>query len=211
MLHGGRVHSDAPARAVRLAYLRMVPIARMLASAGHAAGVGVGLVRYRTMGWNGARADALRDTLQVLDRTREGYPEVPVVLVGHSMGGRAALLAAGHPSVVAVCGLAPWVGPVDPVAQLAGRAVLLAHGDRDRITSPAGSLEFATRARAVSDRVCRFEVHGDGHPMLRRRRAWCDLTRTFVLGELGVEPMAPQITNAFGTPAPYGLRAELTE
>jgi hypothetical protein len=170
---------------VRLAYLRMVPIARMLASAGHAAGVGVGLVRYRTMGWNGARADALRDTLQVLDRTREGYPEVPVVLVGHSMGGRA--------------------------AQLAGRAVLLAHGDRDRITSPAGSLEFATRARAVSDRVCRFEVHGDGHPMLRRRRAWCDLTRTFVLGELGVEPMAPQITNAFGTPAPYGLRAELTE
>ncbi|WP_438949092.1 LLM class flavin-dependent oxidoreductase, partial [Streptomyces harbinensis] len=33
---------------------------------------------------------------------------VPVVLVGHSMGGRAALRAAGHPAVTGVVALAPW-------------------------------------------------------------------------------------------------------
>ena len=36
---------------------------------------------------------------------------VPIVLVGHSMGGRAALRAGGDPQVAAVCGLAPWTPP----------------------------------------------------------------------------------------------------
>jgi dienelactone hydrolase len=126
------------------------------------------------------------------------------------MGARAALLAAGAPTVTAVCALAPWVESSDPVRQLVGRAVLIAHGDRDRITDPAGSLAYAARARAVTPKVCRFELPGDGHAMLRRRHDWADLTRRFVLGELGLEPVDPLIWNAYRQPIPRGLRVELS-
>jgi alpha-beta hydrolase superfamily lysophospholipase len=188
----------------------MVPVIRALARATEPANVAVFMVRYRVRGWNGDAADALRDTELVLDRLAERHPGVPVALVGHSMGARAALLAAGAPAVIAVCALAPWVEPADPVRQLVGRAVLMAHGDRDRITDPAESLAYAARARAVNPKVCRFELPGDGHAMLRRRHAWADLTRRFVLGELGIEPLDFRISNAYRQPAPKGLRVELS-
>jgi hypothetical protein len=58
--------------------------------------------------------------------------------------------------------------------------------------------------------VCRFELPGDGHAMLRRRHDWADLTRRFVLGELGLEPVDPLIWNAYRQPIPRGLRVELS-
>jgi rhodanese-related sulfurtransferase len=42
------------------------------------------------------------------------HPIVEVVLVGHSMGRRAALRAGGDPQVAAVCALAPWTPPSTP-------------------------------------------------------------------------------------------------
>jgi dienelactone hydrolase len=193
----------------------MVPFARVLASAGRAHGVAVALLRYRYRGWNGADRDPLADLTAALDEHRRRHPDVPVVLVGHSMGGRAALLApAGgaapaEAGVRAVCALAPWLVDTDPVEQLAGRTVLIAHGDRDRLTDPAESYAYAVRAREVTDRVCRFEVRGDGHALLRRHRDWTELVRRFVLGELGVEPVDPQIAAALRAPAPGGLCAPL--
>ena len=50
-----------------------------------------------------------------------------IVLVGHSLGGRAALLAGEHPSVRTVVALNPWVYPTDG-ADLRGRDVLVGHG-----------------------------------------------------------------------------------
>jgi dienelactone hydrolase len=210
VLHGGRAHGNGRAHRFRLAYLRMLPFARLLARAGHEHGLAVDMVRYRYRGWNAPAMDALRDTEWALDRARDRQPGVPVVLLGHSMGGRAALTAAGHSSVQAVCALAPWLEGADPVRQLAGRTVLLAHGDQDRMTDPAQSYAYAVRARQVSERVCRFDVPGDGHAMLRRHRDWSALVRRFVLGELGIEPMDPSITNALRQPVPDGLRAALS-
>jgi dienelactone hydrolase len=210
VLHGGRAHGHGRAHPLRLAYLRMLPFARLLAAAGSAHGLEVQMVRYRYRGWNAPAGDARRDTEWALERARDRHPHAPVVLLGHSMGGRAALLAAGHPSVRAVCALAPWLEGPDPVRQLAGRTVLLAHGDQDRVTDPDRSYAYALRARQVSDRVCRFDVPGDGHAMLRRRRDWNLLVRRFVLGELGIEPMDPSITNALRQPVPEGLRAALS-
>jgi hypothetical protein len=89
---------------------------------------------------------------------------------------------------------------------LAGRAVLIAHGDRERVTDPALSLAYATQARAVSDRVCRFEVHGDGHGMLRRAGDWHRLVRRFVAGTAGIEPLDPAIAAGY---AAGGLRIPL--
>ncbi|GAA4968690.1 alpha/beta hydrolase [Pseudonocardia tropica] len=212
--HGGKSHSTAPARR-GLALLRMLPFAHSLERGGRAhrtevgSGVAVHLLRYRLKGWNGSAMDAHRDAEWAVHELARRYPGRPTVLVGHSMGARAVLRAAGAPGVVAVCGLAPWLEGSDPVDQLAGRSVLIAHGDRERMTDPAASYAYALRARSVTDRVARFDVLGDGHAMLRRAGDWTSLVRRFALGELGAEPRDPVISNAMAEPAPAGLRVAL--
>jgi dienelactone hydrolase len=214
--HGGKAHSTAPSPRRGLAHWRMLPFARAVEVGGRGLrtelgeGVAVHVLRYRVKGWNGQAMDAFRDVEWALGELGRRYPGRPVALVGHSMGGRAVLRAAGGPGVVAVCGLAPWLDGSDPVTQLAGRAVLIAHGDRERMTDPAASYAYALRARGVTPRVARFDVLGDGHAMLRRAGDWTSLVSRFVLGELGAEPLDPSITNAMAEPAPDGLRAALT-
>jgi dienelactone hydrolase len=206
VLHGGRAHSRASGDRIGLAYLRMLPIARLLAGPGRA----VFLLRYRYRGWNAPAKDAQRDAQWALDELDQRFPGVPVVLVGHSMGGRAALGAAGMPNVTAVCALAPWLDGYDPVAQLDGRTVLIAHGDRERYTDPQASYAYAVRAKERGVRICRFDVPGAGHFMLSRVRDWHSLIRRFVLGVLGVEPEDPMITNALRQPTATGLRTPLS-
>ncbi|WP_312858100.1 alpha/beta hydrolase [Pseudonocardia pini] len=200
--HGGRSTSRESGERRRLTYWRMVPFALLLA---RTAGLGVYLVRYRHRGWNGPARDAAQDVTQLLTT----LPEVPTALVGHSMGGRAALYSAAAPQVRAVAALAPWLDGSDPVEQLAGRSLLIAHGDRERMTDPRQSLAYAVRARRVTDRVARFTVHGDGHAMLRHAGEWHSLVARFVRGELGFEPEDPTITNAMRQPTPGGLDVPL--
>jgi predicted esterase len=111
--------------------------------------------------------------------------------------------------VVAVCALAPWTPEDEPVHQLAGRSVLIAHGDRDRVIDPRLSYRYAVRARAVSDRVCRFDVLGDGHAMLRRPRDWTALVTRFIEPALGRSDPDPLIIDAMARPIPGGLRVPL--
>ena len=210
VLHGGRSRGHGRAHALRLAYLRMLPFAselRRTGQTGDGAGLGVAMVRYRYRGWNAPDNDALRDAESALAQAEQVHPDTPVVLLGHSMGARAALAAAGHPQVVAVCALAPWLDESDQMGQLAGRGVLIAHGDRDRMTDAGASYEYALRATRVTNRICRFEVPGDGHAMLRRAPDWRRLVRRFVLGETGITPLDPEITDAMRRPAPAGLRS----
>ena len=133
-----------------------------------------------------------------------------MVLVGHSMGGRAALGAAGAANVVAVCALAPWLDGSDPVQQLDGRTVLIAHGDRERYAEPGESYAYALRAKQRGVRICRFDVHGAGHFMIKRAADWHRIVRRFVFGVLGVEPEDPVIANALRQPAASGLRTALS-
>lgn len=195
VLHGGRAHGLGSGEPRGGAYLRMVPFARQLA---RLEGLAVYLLRYRYQGWNGSNHDPVHDAEQVLRELAQRHPGVPVALVGHSMGGRAALHAAGAPNVIAVCALAPWLDGTDPVAQLAGRTVLIAHGDRDHRTDPGASHRYARAARAVTDEVCRFELTGSGHAMLRRAGDWHALVRRFVAGALRLAPLDPVISDALG-------------
>ncbi len=205
VLHGGKADSRESGERRRLSYRRVVPLARPLA----AAGLATYLLRYRYRGWNGTAADAARDARTALATIAARHPGVPVVLVGHSMGGRAALLTAGAPGVVAVCALAPWVLDGDPVDQLAGRTVLIAHGDRDRVTGPGASFAYAVRAKRVTDRTARFDVPGSGHGMLARAGDWHRLVHRFVLGATGLSPEDPEIADALRRPSPAGLRVPL--
>ena len=205
VLHGGREHGTEPVRRHNLAYLRMIPLARAL----RAPGVEVWNLRYRVRGWNAPSLDPVQDAEWALDRISQLHPGAPVVLVGHSMGGRTALRVAGHPSVQAVCALAPWIEPGEPYAQLEGRSLLIAHGDQERTTDPAKSLWFARQAKTVTAKVARFTVEGDGHAMLKRARDWTRLVVDFVRGELGLEPVAPDIANAMREASPRGLDVPL--
>ena len=65
------------------------------------------------------------------------------------------------------------------------------------------------RAKAVTGRVCRFDVLGDGHGMLRRAQDWSALVSRFIEGELGVRDPDPLIEDAMRRPAPEGLRVPL--
>ena len=209
VLHGGQARSTVPAGRRRFSYLRMYAFARSLQRRNSRHGTSIRLLRYRYRGWNEPERHPVQDARWALAQLRDHHPAVPVVLLGHSMGGRVALRVADDPAVVAVCALAPWTREGEPVRQLAGRSVLIAHGDRERMTDPWLSYRFAVGAKAVTERVCRFEVLGDGHAMLRRPGDWSSLVSRFVEGELGLRDPDRVIEDAMRRPAPHGLRVPL--
>jgi hypothetical protein len=190
-------------------YLPMVDIAlralaRRLAEADSLA---VYLVRYRYRGWNGAHADPLQDTYEALDQVHRRQGDVPVALIGNSLGGRAAFRAADSPAVASVVGIAPWLPDGEPVAQLANRKVLIMHGDRDRTdASAAKSLAYAHRARAVVPDLARFEIAGGGHLLLCRSADCWALTTAFVTATVGSRALDPAIAEAMHA---QGLRTPL--
>ncbi|MBP0451517.1 alpha/beta hydrolase [Kitasatospora sp. RG8] len=201
VLHGGEEHNLSRPGPLNLPGLRMYGFLRALRHETTGAGVAIGTVRYRHRGWNGERADAARDTTAALGDLAEELGHVPTVLVGHSMGGRAALRAAGHPNVTGVIALAPWCPPEDPCEQLAGRDVLMLHGDRDKVTSPAETLGFATRGRAAGARVCGYTVTGSGHALLQRIGDWHRATARLGAGLLGLRDLPAEVTAALALPA----------
>lgn len=204
LLHGGRETGlrPPPPGPLNLPALRMRPFARAVIRSTRDEPVDVVVrdVRYGHLGWNGSREDALHDAVRALDGVRCELGEVPVVLVGHSMGARAALRAAGHPLVRGVVGLAPWCPPGDPVTQLADRDVVLLHSTRDRVTSPQASQSFATRARRAGARSCLVTIRASDHAMLRRAAAWHTMTAGLVKGLLGLSALPAPVDAALRLP-----------
>jgi alpha-beta hydrolase superfamily lysophospholipase len=185
--HGGQASSTAPTSALQPAVLRMIPVAAAIRQGLRGSGAVVRRPRFRVRGWNGAQASPVGDLNDALDAIEAEFGPVPVVLIGHSMGARAAVRAAGHPAVSAVAGLAPWLPPGEPAGQLAGRRVLLAHGTADSITSPAETWAFLERARAITE-VAAVEVRDGDHPMLRRARLWHAIAAEFARTALALPP-----------------------
>jgi alpha-beta hydrolase superfamily lysophospholipase len=184
VLHGGRESSTDPVRAHQLAVLRMVPFARGLASAGRPHGLVVARLRFGQRGWNGDLRSPVSDARGALAELTRRFPDVPVALVGHSMGGRTALHVADDPSVRVVAALAPWITPTDPVETMTGRRLLVVHGDADRVTDPRASRDYAEQAATVARSVSWVGIRGEKHAMLHRPRLWHDLTTGYVLGGL---------------------------
>jgi dienelactone hydrolase len=207
--HGGTVAKLEPPRERALSLVRMRAIEQYVHDTCADRGIATYLVRYRVAGWNGRAADAYADVRWSLARIRDEHgPDVPIVLVGHSMGGRAALRAGGDPQVGAVCALSPWTPPGEPVAHLRGRTVAILHGRGDRWVPATLSADFAIRAQRAGARVARFTVAG-GHSMLRRAHLWHTFARDVVLAGTGVEPLRPDVEAALQRPAPQGLAIRL--
>ena len=206
--HGGTVASVQPPRERALSLIRMRAVEQFVSTAASGRGLTTCLLRYRVAGWNGTAADAYADVRWGLERIRAEHGEVPIVLVGHSMGGRAALRAGGEPQVGTVCALAPWTPPGEPVTHLRDRTVAILHGRGDRWVPAAQSAEFAVRAQEAGAHVARFTVAG-GHSMLRRAQVWHTFVRDVVLGGAGLAPMRADVADALSLPAPEGLALPL--
>jgi predicted esterase len=192
VLHGGQEHSLRAARPWQLAALRMRPVAAALRAAlRERPSARVEFVRYRVRGWNAGRADAAKDAAEAVARAAAAPGRPRIVLVGHSMGGRAALAAAAHPRVVGVVALAPWTPPGEPSAHLAGRRVRVLHAPEDRVTDPAESREFVRRARATGADATWQAVPGSDHAMLARARTWHRLAAAAALDCLAEPTSAP--------------------
>ncbi|MGI8848454.1 MAG: alpha/beta fold hydrolase [Candidatus Dormibacteria bacterium] len=204
--HGGRELGTAAPGRYSLAALRMAPFATALRRAPSARGLLIAQLRYRVRGYNDG--DPVSDVVWGIDTISREHG-VPIVLVGHSMGARAALRAAGHSSVLAVAGLSPWCPPGEPVEQLADRSVMLVQGLADRWTLPAASRAYALRARGVTQNLCRFEIAGSKHAMLQRARLWHQITRDFVLGVLGLGSLDERIADAFTLPSDRAVAVRL--
>jgi predicted esterase len=207
--HGGTATSVTPPRDGALSLVRMRAIEQYVRSTAGDRGISTALIRYRLAGWNGAAADAYNDVRWAIEQLRaEHGAHAPIVLVGHSMGGRAALRAGGDPQVAAVCGLAPWTPPGEPVDHLRGRTVAILHGRRDRWVPAKLSLDFALRASEAGAHVARFITPG-GHSMVRGALRWHRFARDVVLGATGIEPIRADIANALQRPVPEGLAVRL--
>jgi pimeloyl-ACP methyl ester carboxylesterase len=183
VLHGGRSRSTVPTSPVQLSVLRVAAIVPPVRRALQGTGIIVDRPRFTVRGWNGCQASPVADVTRWLDEAATRFGPIPVALIGHSMGARAAIRAAGHPLVRAVAGLAPWLPFGEPVTHLGGTLVLLAHGDRDRVTSPAETWDFAARAREITS-VTTVRVHGGDHAMLRGMSRWHRLAAEFARAAL---------------------------
>jgi pimeloyl-ACP methyl ester carboxylesterase len=204
--HGGRSVSTEPATALQPAVIRMVPVARAIRRAVRGSGALVLRPRFMLRGWNGEQASPVADLDRLLDRLGGQFGPVPIVLVGHSLGARAALRAAGYPAVRAVAALAPWLPPGEPVDQLARpaaeragedgpkRRVLFVHGTADRVTRPDDTWAYAERARSVAD-VASVEIRNGDHAMLRRPGLWHELAAEFTRAALDL-PLAATLVAA---------------
>ncbi|WP_405673591.1 MULTISPECIES: dienelactone hydrolase family protein [unclassified Streptomyces] len=186
-LHGGLELSRRTARPWQLAALRMRPVLRA-AAADSPPDTLLGQVRYRHRGWN--TGDPADDAVRALDELRRLAGAVPTVLVGHSMGARAALRAASHPLVRGVLALAPWCPPVDSAGHLGDVRLVVLHGDRDHVTSRVESADYVRRAREAGAQAGMVVVRGGDHAMLRRSADWHRATTAIVAHLLRPEPGA---------------------
>ncbi|MBS43787.1 MAG: alpha/beta hydrolase [Nocardioides sp.] len=169
MLHGGTPSSTAPVGRRSASWHRMAAVQRAVTPDLHAVGASTWLLRYGVRGWNAGAPVA--DVHWALEQARRELPDVPVVLLGHSMGARAAVHVAGHASVVGVVALAPWWLD-EPVHGLRGRHVAAAHGRSDKITSARATRRYLERAATVAATTEYEDMGRVGHYLLRRTGAW---------------------------------------
>lgn len=187
VLHGGRANSYESVRRSHLSPARMLPFAQTLRAKGGRHGLAVWTLRNRYRGWNGAEMSPVQDARWALSLIRREHPDLPVYLLGHSMGGLTALCVADDPQVRAVVALAPWLNGATPVQRVAGRRVLIVHGTEDRWTSHANSLAYARRAEGVAESVDYVSLQGAGHFMVRRLGLWNSLATGYILDAFAAE------------------------
>ena len=189
MLHGGKADGLTTVDDSSASWRRSRWMRDHIGDRLNRAGTSVLLLRYGLRGWNERSPEGpspVPDARWALDEVRRELGEVPVVLLGHSMGGRTAVAVADDPNVVGVVALAPWLPPDEPTGALAGKHLAAAHGRSDKITSYRQTRAFC---RAAEDVAASVELHSMGrvgHYMFRHVADWNAFAVSRSLAQLGV-------------------------
>ncbi|GAC66549.1 alpha/beta fold hydrolase [Gordonia soli] len=179
VLPGGTDESTEPFRPWQPSALRMYPFTWSIAVRFGRA-VSVRQVRYGVYGWNGDEASPLPYAREALESLTARHPGVPVVVVGHSMGGRvAAHLAADH-RVVGVLALAPWWQFADWREIRDGVRVMAIHGSADRRTYPDRTEKGIRELSERGVRATYVSVPDGEHAMLDHVGLWQGAALDFV-------------------------------
>lgn len=196
VVHGGAARrGQMMVSPTQLSVLRMVPLARRLARAGKGR-VAVHRLLNSYRGWD-TRHTPVHDVTWALEQVAARYgSDVPVVLVGHSLGGRASILAAVAPNVRGVVALAAFVYPTDADRLgLRDRRILFVHGLRDRI-APAHRAQQLAKRLAGRNAVQFVAVRNGKHAMLAEHRTFGRAAADFVTSTLLGKPSAGSVDDA---------------
>ena len=204
VLHGGGGRrGNMMVRPTQLSVLRMIPIAWRIALRGRGR-VAVYRLLNSSRGWDVQHTPVDDARWAIAQVGAQLGRELPVGLVGHSLGGRAALLAGTDPAVAAVVALNPYLYPSDGRTDLGGTEVLLVHGTADRVASPSVAGRVAEMLRARTS-VRLTWVEGGKHAMLSQHRRFDAAAAEFVTARL----LDHRIPSPASRPAdgPSGYRA----
>ena len=171
-LHGGADRGTSPVGDRSLSWRRSRWMMHEIAPRLHDAGLEPWLLRYGVKGWNQHLMSPVADARWALDELRRERGSLPVVLLGHSMGGRTAVRVSDDPSVVGVVALAPWLPKGEPVETLTGKHLAAAHGPGDRITRFKDTRYYVERAQPFAASTSLTPMEGLGHYMLKGRECW---------------------------------------
>jgi pimeloyl-ACP methyl ester carboxylesterase len=148
-------------------------------------------VRYRVRSWR-----RLDDCVDDLRGGMEAAGDVPLALLGFSMGGAVVTRAAADERVTDVIGIAPWLPDALDVSPLAGRRLTVVHGSLDRGlpglpgVSPRLSRRGFERALAAGATGEYHLVHGGLHALaLRGPRGLVPLPRAGVFERLAARAL----------------------
>lgn len=195
VLHGGGSRgTPMQVSPSQLSVLRMIPVAHAVARAGQRRLAVLRLLN-SFRGW-ATDHTPIQDVDWALGQVADRFgAETPVCLVGHSLGGRAALCTADRPQVRGVVALAPWVYPDDIDQDVTDTPVVIIHGDADRVAPPERSRQVAEGLRRET-RVAYITVRGGKHAMLSHRGDFDTLAAHcaawMLLGESG-DPIVARI------------------
>jgi pimeloyl-ACP methyl ester carboxylesterase len=193
VLHGGSVDSSMRVGPLSVAALRLVPVARTVARM--VPDAAVHRLRFSIRGWNTDGAAVLRDARWAVVEITRRHPGLPVVLVGHSLGGRVAMQTVRtERAAVGAVGLAPWLVADDAVDGLADVPLFVVQGTRDRTIPEPSTRAWLARAVRAGARVESVLIERGGHPMLRYARRWHRLAADGVLSVLAAaeRPTTPE-------------------
>ena len=179
ILHGGASRREnMTVSPTQLSVVRMIPIANRIARMGRGR-LAVFRLLNSVRGWD-SHHTPVQDAQWALRQIRYRLgQDLPTSLVGHSLGGRAALLAADEETVVSAVALAPWVYPTDVAEGRPGRRILIVHGSADRIAAPKNSIAV-TRSLARAGSVSYIRIEGGKHAMLRQHNKFDGYAARFV-------------------------------